>query len=175
MKRIATAITLTLVALLGTAGGATASHQEGEGQGSPRDFAVGTGLNEIGRVSFAAHGGPSPLEPVTGHFHARGVFPGTGEFDLEGPVTCLTVVGNPFGPDEAGLFYPVRDPDENEPHGVFIFLRDNGNPAEGAPDQIGFLPIVGPITEPPVCPAVPPASGVASIERGNFTIHDGGF
>ena len=97
----------------------------------------------------------------------------TGEFDLEGPVTCLTVVGNPAGPDEAGLFYPVRDPDPNEPHGVFIFLRDNGNPAQGdPPDQIGFAPIVSPITEPPGCPAAPQGA-VADLERGNITIHDG--
>src|ERR671914_177985 len=124
MNRIAATAVLSLVGALALAAGASASHQTGAGQGSPRDFAVGSGMSEIGRVSFAAHGGPSPLEPVAGHFHAKGEFPGTGEFNLQGPVTCLMVAGN-----EAGLFYPVRDPDPNEPHGVFIFLRDNGNPA----------------------------------------------
>jgi hypothetical protein len=159
----------TLFAFLALAGGASASHQQGGGQGSSRDFAVGTGLNEIGRVSFAAHGGPSPLEPVTGHFHAKGATP-LGEFNIDGPVTCLTVFGN-----EAALFYPVRNPEPPaEPDGVFIFLRDNGNPASGdPPDQIGFIPIAGPITEPPVCPLVAPGS-IFEIERGNFTIHDGG-
>jgi hypothetical protein len=71
---------------------AGASHQPGGGGGA-RDFAVGTGTNEIGRVSFAAHGGPSPGEPVTGHFHAKGVFPGMGEFNIDGPVSCLHVLG----------------------------------------------------------------------------------
>lgn len=150
--------------------GAMASHSDGGGQGSSRDFAVGTGQNEIGRVSFAAHGGPSPLEPVTSHFHAKGVFPVTGEFNIDGPVTCLTVFDN-----EAGLFYPVRDPEPtSEPNGVFVWLRDNGNPASGdPPDQIGFAPTFGPISEPPLCPVAPPLSGIAEIEHGNFTIHDG--
>lgn len=171
MNRIV-ATAATLAALLVLAGAASASHQENGGQGSPRDFAIGTGLNEIGRVSFAAHGGPSPAEPVTGHFHAKGELPGTGEFDLEGPVTCLTVVGNPAGPDEAGLFYPVRDPDPLEPEGVFIFLRDNGNPGGGdQPDQIGFIPTT--IRETAVCPPVPPAE-LFDLDRGNVTIHDGG-
>jgi hypothetical protein len=168
MNRIATAAALSLVGALALIAGASASHQPGGGQESSRDFAVGTGLNEIGRVSFAAHGGPSPIEPVTGHFHAKGEFPGTGEFDLQGPVTCLMVAGN-----EAGLFYPVRDPDPNEPHGVFIFLRDNGNPTGGdQPDEIGFVPIAGPITVPPACPPVPPAT-LFDLDRGNVTIHDG--
>ena len=67
----------------------------------------------------------------------------------------------------------MRDPDPNEPHGVFIFLRDNGNPAGGdQPDQIGFVPILGPITDPPACPPVPPAT-LFELDRGNVTIHDG--
>ncbi len=170
MHRFAATAAATLAGLFALAGVAPASHQEGD-EGSPRDFAVGTGLNEIGRVSFAAEGGPSPAEPVTGHFHARGVFPVTGEFDLEGPVTCLTVVGNPAGSDEAGLFYPVRDPDPMEPQGVFIFLRDNGNPARGdQPDQIGFIPTT--ITETQFCPPAPPAE-IFDLDEGNITIHDG--
>jgi hypothetical protein len=174
MNRIAATAVLSLVGALALAAGATASHQTGAGQGSPRDFAVGTGMNEIGRVSFAAHGGPSPLEPVTGHFHAKGEFPGTGAFNIAGPVTCLTVAGNPVGPDEAGLFYPVRDPGPMEPHGVFVFLRDNGNPSGGdQPDQIGFVPTLGPITDPPACPPVPPAT-LFNLEHGNVTIHDAG-
>lgn len=169
MNRIAMTV-VALLAWLVVPAGALASHNEGGGQGSSRDFAVGTGQNEIGRVSFAAHGGPSPIEPVTGHFHARGATP-LGPFNIDGPVTCLTVSGR-----EAGLFYPVRNPEPPaEPDGVFVFLRDNGNPSNGDPaDQIGFLPIAGPITEPPACPAVP-RSEVFEIEHGNFTIHDAGF
>jgi hypothetical protein len=167
--RITAAAAVSLASLVALAGGASASHEEGGGQGTTPDFAIGTGMNEIGRVSFAAHGGPPPL-PVRGHFHAKGVFPGTGEFDLEGPVTCLTVVENPTGPDEAGLFYPVRDPDLNEPQGVFIFLRDNGDPAGGdQPDQIGFIPTT--ITQTLTCPPTP--LNVADLDRGNITIHAG--
>jgi hypothetical protein len=162
-----TVTTTALIALLAFAGGASASHQEG--QGSPRDFAVGTGMNQIGRVSFAAHGGPPP-EPVTGHFHAKGEFPPGNEFNIEGPVTCLTVTGR-----DAGLFYPVRNPDRpGEPDGVFIFLRDNGNTAQGDPrDEIGFLlapPELIPVQ--PACPFLPLVPRMP-IDRGNFTIHDG--
>ncbi len=163
MKKAIRATIATVAVPLAMSTTALASH--GGGGDGGRDFAVGSGANEIGRVSFAAHGGPSPSEPVTGHFHARGELPGTGEFDLEGPVTCLTVVGN-----EAGLFYPVRDPDPLEPEGVFIFLRDNGEPGKAdEPDQIGFIPTS--IRETAVCPPVPPAE-LIEFERGNVTVHD---
>jgi hypothetical protein len=157
--RVVTAMTVAL--LVGAPATALATHSRTDGGG--RDFAVGTGVNEIGHISFAAHGGPSPTEPVTGHFHARGELPGTGEFDLEGPVTCLTVVGN-----EAGLFYPVRDPDPLEPEGVFIFLRDNGPPSGEQPDQVGFIPTT--ITDTSLCPPLP--AEVLDLEHGNITVHD---
>ena len=137
------------------------------------DFAVGTGENQIGRVSFAAHGGPSPFQPVRGHFTAKGQLAEldstqVGEFRFEGPVTCLTVVGN-----QAGLFYPIKnaDPPIFEGQGVFIFLEDNGNPSRGAsPDRIGF---VGPVPVPPdplFCPPLP--TRVAELRHGNVTIRD---
>jgi hypothetical protein len=167
MNRIAITAALALLAWLALPAGGLASHTDGPGQGSPRDFVVGTGVNEIGRVSFAGHGGPSPLEPVTGHFHAKGATP-LGPFNIEGPITCLTVFMN-----EAGLFYPVRDPERPaEPDGVFVFLRDNGNPASGdPPDQIGFIPTPGPIPIPLGCPPVPPLE-IFELEHGNVTIHD---
>jgi hypothetical protein len=166
MNRIAITAA-ALLAWLVIPTGAFASHSEGQGQGSERDFAVGTGMNEIGRVSFAGHGGPFP-EPVSGHFHAKGVTP-LGPFNIDGPITCLTVFGN-----EAGLFYPVKNPEPPaEPDGVFVFLRDNGNPASGdPPDQIGFIPTPGPIPVPLGCPPVPPLE-IFELERGNVTIHDG--
>jgi hypothetical protein len=172
MNRVAMIVVVVLAWVVVPAG-ALASHNEGGGQDSSRDFAVGTGQNEIGRVSFAANGGPSLLgEPVTGHFHARGATP-LGPFNIEGPVTCLNVFGS-----EAGLFYPVRDPElPSEPSGVFIFLRDNGNPANGDPaDQIGFVPIPfgEELPEFPTCPPLPPAE-LFEIEHGNFTIHDADF
>jgi hypothetical protein len=156
----AAAACLTLFALLALVGAASAS---------ARDFADGTAQGDIGRVSFSAHGGPSPFEPVSGHFHAKGeVVPGVaGEFDLEGPVTCLHVMGN-----RAGLFYPVRDPDPPEPNGVFVFLEDNGESAGGdTPDMIGFVPVAGPIEEPLFCP---PGPTPFELTHGNITIHDDG-
>jgi hypothetical protein len=126
-------------------------------------------MTQIGRVSFAAHGGPPPLE-VTGHFHAKGEFPPGNEFNIEGPVTCLDVTGR-----DAGLFYPVRDPERpGEPDGVFIYLRDNGNRAQGdPPDEIGFLLVPPtPIPVPLSCPFLELVPRSA-IDRGNFTIHDG--
>ena len=135
----------------------------------PRDSAVGTGLNEIGRVSFAAHGGPSPFEPVTGHFTAKGSLaeiPGT-DFHFEGPVTCLTVSVN-----RAGLFYPIKNakPESFEGQGVFIFLEDNGNPASGdPPDRIGF---VGPAPAPQNPALCPPGPTPFDLEKGNITVRD---
>ena len=150
---------------------ASASHA-GSGAGG-RDFAVGTGANQIGRVSFAAHGGPSPFEPVTGHFTAKGQLAElpdateVGAFRFEGPVTCLTVVGN-----RAGLFYPIKnaEPDTFEGHGVFIFLEDNGHPGRGAtPDRIGF---VGPVPLPVNPVACPPGPTPFALEQGNVIVHD---
>jgi hypothetical protein len=169
MKRTAT-VALTLVATLVPAAGASATHEEGPGQGSPRDFAIGTGLGSIGRVSFAAHGGPV-ADPVTGFFHAKGeVIEGLfGEFDLQGPVTCLHVIGK-----TAGLFYPVRDPDPTEPNGVFVYFADNGNGEAGdTPDGISFAPLeVGEeIPDPLTCAPLPAPFDLA---RGNITIHDNG-
>jgi hypothetical protein len=167
MNRIAMTAAAALLAWLALSSGTLASHSDGPGQGSPRDFAVGTGEGSIGRVSFAAHGGPSPDEPVTGHFHAKGalLLGEIGEFDLEGPVTCLEVDGN-----QAGLFYPVRDPDPPEPNGVFVYLEDNGNPASGdPPDKIGFVPSALGDPPPPRCPFVATS---LNVESGNFTIHD---
>ncbi len=141
-------------------------------QAASRDYAVGTGTNQIGRVSFAAHGGPSPFEPVTGHFTAKGRLAEiggapVGEFKFLGPVTCLTVVGN-----RAGLFYPIEnaDPSTFEGSGVFITLEDNGNPASGeAPDRIGFL---GPVPAPENPILCPPGPTPVALEHGNVTIRD---
>jgi hypothetical protein len=141
------------------------------GQGSSRDFAVGTGLGSIGRVSFAAHGGPFPDEPVTGHFHAKGeLIEGGGEFDLQGPVTCLHVIAN-----KAGLFYPVRDPDPAEPRGVFVYFEDRGNGDAGdTPDGISFLPLqVG--EEIPENLSCEPKPAPFDLTRGNIAIHDNGI
>lgn len=141
-------------------------------QAQARDFAVGTGENEIGRVSFAAHGGPSPLLPVTGHFTAKGQLAEiggaqVGEFKFLGPVTCLTVSGK-----RAGLYYPIEnaEPPTAEGSGVFIFLEDNGNPGRsGTPDRIGF---VGPVPAPENPLLCPPGPTPVALTHGNITVGD---
>ena len=144
----------------------------GAAAAAPRDSAVGTGENQIGRVSFGAHALPGVPTSATGHFTAKGQLaelPGVGEvgpFHFEGPVTCLQVDVN-----KAGLIYPLKnaDPEQFEGDWIYITLEDNGNPASGdPPDRIGFAgPAPGP--PPPVCP---PTTATADITHGNFTIRD---
>jgi hypothetical protein len=185
MRKGLVAIGATVLAVLAPAGVSSATHQEGEGQGSPRDFAVGAGTSGNMRVAFAAHGGPSPAD-VTGHFRSGGsvlgVRPPSDDptaFQFEGPVTCLVVGG-----DEARLFYPIKQagPDQpGESTGVLIFLRDNGKPQNGQPvDEIGFVfPVLDetPSSDPSseqdtscVAPAITPA--LLPLDKGDFTIHD---
>lgn len=153
---------------------ALASH--GDRSGGGRDFAVGTGLNQVGRVSFAAHGGRSPFAPitgpVTGHFTAKGMLAELGSmpigaFRFAGPVTCLTVTGN-----RAGLFYPIdnAEPAAFEGQGVFITIEDNGSPANGGePDRIGFI---GPVPAPRNPLLCPPSAAPLDLESGNVTVHE---
>jgi len=78
--------------------------------GSAGPFAVGAGVSGGMHFAFAAHGGPSPLEPVAATSRRSATccrFPGGGKnpttFHFVGPVTCLTVKGN-----HATLFYPIE-------------------------------------------------------------------
>ncbi len=169
MRRLAVVCGLGVLMMFPPAVGA--SH--GGSGGGGRDFAVGTGANPIGRVSFAAHEGPSPFRPVTGHFTARGqlaTLPDStevGAFRFEGPVTCLTVEGK-----RAGLFYPIKnaEPEAAEGQGVFIFVEDNGHPAgDAGPDRIGFA---GPVPVPANPVACPPGATPLALEHGNVTVHD---
>ena len=163
MARIAASTCVALGAAAGTGGAGLAVAAE--------DYAVGTGQNQIARVSFAAHGGPSPLEPARGHFMAKGSLVDLGSieagpFHFLGPVTCLTVVGN-----RAGLYYPLEksDPPEFEGQGVFIFLEDNGEPGTGAPDRVGFVGPVPAPSDPVVCP---PGPTPLEFRHGNVTVRD---
>jgi hypothetical protein len=193
MMRVVQAVAIALFVLLLAPGLAVASH--GSGSGGPRDFAVGGGTTGnpseptgVQHVDFGASGGPTTFDPfagiggdpVTGHFRAGGAFDQAGltEFQQEGPVTCLVVEGN-----RARLVYPNKHatPESNEALEVLIFLEDNGRPQNGQPsDRIGFilLPDETPEDDPPseqdsgcVAPLVTPA--MFTLQKGNFTIHDG--
>lgn len=162
--------------------------------GSPRDSAVGSGTvggksSPTGEqhVAFAAFGGPTTVDPltgpiggdpVTGHFRAGGDFgsPMTA-FQQEGPVTCLVVDGN-----RARLVYPNKQakPEANEAFDTLIFLEDNGKAHNGqSPDRIGFalVPDSTPNNDPPSeqnseCVAPLRSPTMMPLTQGDFTIHD---
>lgn len=172
MSRALRMAAFTALAVLMSIGVASASHQDNGNDGSPEDFAVGTGKSGDMQVAFSAHGGPG-TEDVTGHFRAGGAIldgPGNeevGAFQFLGPVTCLVVDGN-----RAGLFYPIKqaktDPEELEEgferSGVFIYLKDGGK--QGS-DELGFAGPV-PLENAPACTLGP----TEPIDKGNITVHD---
>jgi hypothetical protein len=193
MKSILATAVLALSCTVAFPALAGASHA-GAG-GPPRDFAVGGGFtgsesnDPFGaqHVGFAAFGGPTTPagagDSVTGHFRAGGEFldppdgnDEVGEFQQEGPVTCLVVSGN-----SARLVYPIKQgrPEANEVNEVLISLEDNGRPRGGrGVDRIGFsvLPDETPNEDPPTeqddeC-ALPLPPPMSTLTRGDFNIHD---
>jgi hypothetical protein len=160
------------------------------------DFAVGGGTfgdksepTGVQHVGFAAHGGPTTLnlltggiggDPVTGHFRAGGAFDqlGATAFQQEGPVTCLVVQGN-----QARLVYPNKNatPEGNREMEVLVFIEDNGPPVNGqSNDRFGFalIPDETPDDDPPSeqdSECVPPTGvppTIVTLRKGNFTVHD---
>ena len=126
-------------------------------------------------VAQISQTGPAP----TGQVRAKGDLDGPGPlppFALEGPVTCLTVIGN-----HASIFYDFKhaEPSFLEGGGIQIFIEDNGPPVNGhAVDGMAFLPPIPgppagapPFQGPSVCPP-PPVTGYQPIDTGNFIVHD---
>ena len=116
---------------------------------------------------------------ATGHETAKGDLDGAGPlppFFFEGPVTCLTVVGN-----HASFFYEFKhaEPSVLEGGGIQVYVEDNGTPVTGQPvDGTSFdPPIPGPgpgmppLEGPTVCPP-PRITGYTPIESGNLIVHD---
>ena len=202
MRRVSATVALAVLSILTAAAPAAASHSENGGGGeSPDAFAVGGGMTGAGSFSgpvappssppfvplfdaefgdtrngFAAHSGPEGENP-RGHFTVTGELLEVGaqefgRFRLEGPVTCLRVVGN-----RAVFFYPFKNADPEvfgeKVNGNFIFVEDNGEPrrssGDGAPDKIDFL---GPLPSAVggTCPT--PVEPRFNLEEGNFTVHD---
>lgn len=156
--------------------------------GSPRDSAVGSGTvggksSPTGEqhVAFAAFGGPTTVDPltgaiggdpVTGHFRAGGDFGSSPTaFQQEGPVTCLVVDGN-----RARLVYPNQQakPEANEAFDTLIFLEDNGKAHNGqSPDRIGFALVPhSPSEQNSECVAPLQSPTMMPLTQGDFTIHD---
>jgi hypothetical protein len=139
---------------------------------------VGTGTGH-----FMETGGPFELSvkargegPLAqGYVHGSGDY--VGEFQVEGPVTCVLVVGN-----RASIKYRFRRasgpgaPPQNG--GVQVYIEDNGKPQNGQPvDRVA--------TEPPQPPELfDAAAGVCTdptlnpawnrIESGDYTVRDAG-
>jgi hypothetical protein len=116
---------------------------------------------------------------ATGHETAKGDLDGPGPlppFMLEGPVTCLSVIGN-----RASFFYEFKhaEPAVLEGGGIQVYVEDNGPPLNGHPvDGTSFdPPIPGPgpgmppLEGPTVCPP-PRPTGYDQIESGNLIVHD---
>ena len=120
----------------------------GAAAAGPGDLATGSASNQFptpagpgsARLDAAAHSGPSGLDP-RGNVHAKGTA-GTpmGEFEVQGPVTCLRVDGN-----HAAIKYRFRRATGSaapfQGGGVEVFIEDNGEPRKGQPvDATAFGP-----------------------------------
>ena len=162
-------VAVSLVALLvaASAGGAV-----------PQSSVVGSGSGH-----FIETGGPFELtvnargEGPLAQGRVRGSGDYVGAFQVEGPVTCMLVVGN-----RASIKYRFRRsegpgaPPQNG--GVQVYIEDNGKPVNGAPvDRVA--------TEPPQPPeSFDAAAGVCTdptlnpawnrIESGDYVVRDAG-
>lgn len=118
-------------------------------------------------------------DAATGHEVAKGDLDGPGPlepFMFEGPVTCLTVVGN-----HASFFYEFKhaEPPQYEGGGIQVYVEDKGPPVNGqSVDGFSFdPPIPGPgaglppIEGPTVCPP-PPLAGYLHMASGNLIVRD---
>jgi hypothetical protein len=147
--------------------------------GAPsQSFVVGSGTGH-----FMETGGPFELsvnargEGPLADGHVRGSGDYVGEFQVDGPVTCMRVVGN-----RASIKYRFRHasgpgaPPQNG--GVQVYVEDNGQARNGVPvDRVA--------TEPPQPPELfDAAAGVCTdptlnpawnrIESGDYTVRDAG-
>jgi hypothetical protein len=162
MRRVRLCLMLGL--LLVTPGVAGATHSNGEGPN--HDSITGTGRIVAGPIDVFLHvnakSGPSGVDP-RGHvaFHAAPPavpFP----IDIQGRVTCLTIVGNQA---IVGLVVTQsKEPGIPEGAGGIFTIVDMGEP--GTLDRFEGSPLPAP---PAVC--APPFPG-RPITHGNFVVHD---
>ena len=137
-----------LVATTLTAGALVAGIGTAAGAGGAGDLATGSALNQFptpsgpgfARLNVAAHSDAGGLDP-RGNVHAKGtVGIPMGEFEVQGPVTCLRVDGN-----RAAIKYRFRRATGSaaplQGGGVEVFVQDNGEPRGGQPvDANAFRP-----------------------------------
>jgi hypothetical protein len=175
-RAVLTSIVVTGAAFSGGFG-ATAASAPG-----PGDLAAGSALNQFptpagpgaARLSVAAHSGPSGLNPQ-GNVHSKGSI-GTpmGDFEVEGPVTCLRVDGN-----RAAIKYRFRRATGSaapfQGGGVEVFVEDNGEPRRGQPvDANAFRPPqpAGAFDTTATQCDDPNTASYDTVSSGNYTVRD---
>jgi hypothetical protein len=176
-RRVAlTAVTLSAGALACGLGLTAAAN------GASGDVASGSAVNQFptptgpgfARLDVAAQSDASGLDPE-GHVHAKGTtgVPG-GEFNVEGPVTCLRVDRN-----RAAIKYRFSQASGSaapfEGGGVEVFVEDNGEPRQGNPvDANAFRPpqpaVVFDLTATQ-CDD-PNSATYDTVTSGNYTVRD---
>jgi hypothetical protein len=159
-------VVCALLVLAASAGGASQSSVVGSG--------TGHFLETGGAFSLSVNGrGEGPT--ADGRVRGSGVY--VDAFEVEGPITCMLVVGN-----RASVKYrfkrasgPGAPPQGG---GVQVYIEDNGRPQDGRPvDRVA--------TEPPQPPGVfDAAAGVCTdptlnpawtpLESGDFVVRDAG-
>jgi hypothetical protein len=146
MKRsrrvLLTAVALTAGALAGNLGPAAAAY------GASGDVASGSAVNQFptpagpgfAQLDVNAQSDPAGLDPQ-GTVHATGTSGAPmGDFEVQGPVTCLRVDGN-----KAAIKYRFSQASGSaapfQGGGVEVFVEDNGKPRQGQPvDANAFRP-----------------------------------
>jgi hypothetical protein len=163
--------------------------------GGPHDFAVGSAKNRAAEFSQS----PFQLEvsahrlsdtEVTGHVRGSGDLTGdlpSGEFTVEGHVTCLRVEPKPApealvtGPGtRAAIKYVVDNSNGSfaPPQGwvIEVFVEDNGHPRNGQPvdGNATLLPVPPDVSDPRTCDD-PNVAGQPynPVDQGDYVVHAG--
>jgi hypothetical protein len=160
----------------------------GSAAAQERDFVAGSAKNHFADVpafpvglAVAAHGLDAELptleglfgaSDVTGHVVGSGTLP-SGEFRVEGEVTCLRVVGN-----RATIKYRFKTTHgagaPSPGWGVQVFVEDNGEPGDGTPDANATdAPLPPELFEPKAGVCEPPREPLNPVDSGNYVVVDG--
>ena len=153
------------------------------GAGSAGDLATGSALNQFptplgpgfARLNVAAHSDADGTNP-RGNVHAKGTIgiPG-GEFEVQGPVTCLRVEGN-----RAAIKYRFRTATGSaapyQGGGVEVFVEDNGEPRRGQPvdrNAFQFPQFAGQFDTNAANCDDPDNATYDTVTSGNYVVRDG--
>ena len=126
----------------------------------PQDFVTGGGISAVEtRFGFTAHSSPTGANP---RGHATFTNAGT---QRKGAVTCLNVVGN-------AATFGIEDRNEQGER-VFrlFFVRDNGEPSGGVPDELREVTGLAGSPVPLPCPDPSGLNGLP-LQAGNIQVYD---